>query len=350
MGVIAPEKGTKVKAETVGKRKGNLFFTLLFVLLMIIIPVVLIETLSSRAVKSAGTVEEVYEAESYTAAQTENPVESSTISSSVGDREEVESNKNVLNLMEHAAKYESDAEGFYGKTIQYDKRNNRYDLTGPVVDSAKILSRKEYVKLASVLLACDRDFGFQIAVLTVNSMKGEDIESFSMKHAEYWKLGESGKDNGVLVTVCMDDHSIRIETGYGTEGVLTDALCSRIIRRVIVPAFQSDRYGAGLLEAVENIAGIVLEDDSLVTVKNNSAEDSSDELPVIVIIIFMIIIVSIIISSTSGRGRRGRRGPMIFMGPTFTSSSKGFGGSSGGFGGFSGGGGHFGGGGASGHW
>ncbi len=75
------------------------------------------------------------------------------------------------------------------------------------------------------------------------------MEGFAVRAFEAWKLGDRGRDNGVLVVVSREDRKVRIETGYGNEGALTDAQAGRVIRGTIAPAFQRGEYGRGLYDA-----------------------------------------------------------------------------------------------------
>jgi uncharacterized protein len=86
----------------------------------------------------------------------------------------------------------------------------------------------------------------QIAVLTVPSLEGESLEDFSMRVAKTWKLGQKGKDNGVLLLIARDDRKMRLEVGYGLEGTLTDALCRRILDGAIRPRLRGGDYGGGV--------------------------------------------------------------------------------------------------------
>ena len=83
-------------------------------------------------------------------------------------------------------------------------------LSGPVNDYAAILSADEKETLESFLLALDRQTGVQIAVLTIPSLEGESLESFSLKTVEQWKLGQQGEDNGALLLVSLGDRAVRI--------------------------------------------------------------------------------------------------------------------------------------------
>ncbi|MFX8652960.1 TPM domain-containing protein, partial [Acinetobacter baumannii] len=85
----------------------------------------------------------------------------------------------------------------------------------------------------------------QVVVASFNHLQGDSLESFSVHLAQAWKIGSKQHDNGVLLLIIKDSHQIRIEVGYGLEGVLTDALSSVIIQNDIVPAFKQGHYDEG---------------------------------------------------------------------------------------------------------
>jgi uncharacterized protein len=125
-------------------------------------------------------------------------------------------------------------------------------LTGPVVDEAGLLAPADAGQLDALARAAwdlPADRRVQLQYLIVPSLEGDSIEDYAVRAFEAWKLGDKGKDNGVLVVVSRDDRKVRIETGYGNEGALTDAQASRIIRSTIAPAFRQQRYGEGLYQA-----------------------------------------------------------------------------------------------------
>lgn len=156
-------------------------------------------------------------------------------------------------------------------------KDGLYDWTGSfVLDAADILSAAQYGELAGYLMDLNDSTGVQIAVLTVPTTDGEPVHDFAVRHFEKWQLGQKGTDNGALLTIVMDSHDLDITTGDGTEGVLTDILCRRIIDDVLVPAFRGGTQGAGVISAVRNMAGIITQDDSLVTVSRagGAAEDA----------------------------------------------------------------------------
>jgi uncharacterized membrane protein YgcG len=112
-------------------------------------------------------------------------------------------------------------------------------LTGRVVDDAEILKPATRSALADKLKAHESRTTNQVVVLTERTLGNESIEEFATAAFADWKLGQRGKDNGVLVIVVPNDRRMRIEVGYGLEGTLTDVQAQRIIRNVMAPAFKA---------------------------------------------------------------------------------------------------------------
>jgi len=126
-------------------------------------------------------------------------------------------------------------------------------LTGRVVDEAKILSAAAKQNISQMSEQHEQATGNQVVVLTMPSLEGESIEGYATRVFDAWKLGQKGKDNGVLVIVAPNDRKMRIEVGYGLEGTLTDAGASRIIRETMTPQFKSGNYEAGIQAGVTAI-------------------------------------------------------------------------------------------------
>lgn len=124
-------------------------------------------------------------------------------------------------------------------------------LTGRVVDNAEILSADTRRRLTDTLRQHEQKSGNQVAVLTVPTIHGESIEEYAVRVFEQWKLGQKGKDNGVLVVIVPQDRRMRIEVGYGLEGVVTDAHASRIIRNVMTPRFRSGDFNGGTRQGID---------------------------------------------------------------------------------------------------
>ncbi len=224
-------------------------------------------------------------------------------------------------------------------------------LMGPVNDYAQLLTRNELQELNSYLYALDQKSDLQIAVLTIPSLEDENLEDYSIRVAEQWKIGQKGKDSGVIFVIAAQERKLRIEVGYGLEGLITDAQSNKIIRSVITPAFQQGEYGKGIRLGVKNIAGLALKDESLISQAIKEPEDSEDDSFSIPLVIFLIVVFLFGARFMPG----GLFWPLLFIssGGSSGRSSGSFGGSSGrgnGGSGFSGGGGRFGGGGSSGSW
>jgi len=123
-----------------------------------------------------------------------------------------------------------------------------------VHDEAHILSTAAIDQLENELKAHEDSTTNQIAVLIIPSLEGEVLEEYSIRVAhEVWKLGQKVNDNGVLLLIAVDDRKMRIEVGQGLEGVLTDALTSRIIRNEIAPHFREQNYDTGVKAGVDAI-------------------------------------------------------------------------------------------------
>ena len=130
-------------------------------------------------------------------------------------------------------------------------------LSGRVNDYAGILSPATVQHLSQLLKEHEDSTSNQVVVLTVTSLEGDVLEEYSMHVVENWKLGQKGKDNGVLLLVARDDRKVRIEVGRGLEGDLPDATCGAIIRKEIVPRFKEGDYDAGVTGGVEAILAAI---------------------------------------------------------------------------------------------
>lgn len=251
------------------------------------------------------------------------------------------------------------------------------ELTGRVVDLTGTLTPEQVLSLDRELASLEEQKGSQIAVLMVSTTEDEVIEDFSMRVAEAWKIGRKGVDDGILITIARDDRKVRIEVGYGLEGVITDATASRIIRERMAPAFRQGDFYGGIRAATTTIARLLEgealpppepETESATGINNGFFIGSAIGsfvmhwfLPTPVAIIAATLIFWVISIFTAGFSIANLLFLLVasFVGVSWyrfgggggISSSGGWSGS-GGFsgGGFSGGGGSFGGGGSSGSW
>jgi uncharacterized protein len=130
-------------------------------------------------------------------------------------------------------------------------------LSGRIVDEAGLLSPAVRDRISAMLKAHEAATGNQVAVLTLPTLQGESVEDYAVRVFEDWKLGQKDKDNGVLVLVVPQDRRMRIEVGYGLEGVLTDAAASRVIRDLMTPRFREGNYEVGIESGVTGILQVL---------------------------------------------------------------------------------------------
>lgn len=126
-------------------------------------------------------------------------------------------------------------------------------LQGRINDQAGMLSQETKLQLEQKLATFERDTSNQVAVLTVPSLQGDNIDTFSIRVADAWKLGQKGKDNGVLLILAQAEHKIRIEVGMGLQGVLPDITAGRIIRETMAPYLKAGNFDQGITAAVDSI-------------------------------------------------------------------------------------------------
>ena len=126
-------------------------------------------------------------------------------------------------------------------------------LTGRVVDLTATLDRAQQQAIAEKLAAFEKSKGSQGAVLLVPTLGTETIEEFATRVTDEWKLGRAGVDDGVLFVVAKQERRMRIQTGRGVQGVLTDALSRRIIAERVSPRFRAGDFAGGINDGVDAI-------------------------------------------------------------------------------------------------
>jgi uncharacterized protein len=130
-------------------------------------------------------------------------------------------------------------------------------LTARVTDLTGTLSAEQQTALEQKLAAFQSAKGSQLAVLIVPTTQPEDIFQYSVRVVEQWKLGRKKVDDGALLIVAKNDRRVWIQVGYGLEGVLTDALCSRIVAETITPAFRQGNFYGGIDAALEQMIKLI---------------------------------------------------------------------------------------------
>ena len=130
-------------------------------------------------------------------------------------------------------------------------------LKGRATDLTGTLKPEQVASLEQMLRSFEERKGSQIAVLMVRTTAPETIEQYALRVAEQWQVGRKKVDDGVVLVIAKDDRTVRIEVGYGLEGVLNDATASRIIREVIVPRFREGDFYGGISAAVERMIRVI---------------------------------------------------------------------------------------------
>lgn len=126
-----------------------------------------------------------------------------------------------------------------------------------ITDTTSTLNASRVQALTARLAQLEQETGAQIAVLMIPSTGSEAIEQYAVRAFESWKLGRQKVDDGILVVVAKDDRALRIEVGYGLEGVVTDAQAARIIRDQIGPRFAQGDFDGGVQAGVDSLVALV---------------------------------------------------------------------------------------------
>lgn len=130
-------------------------------------------------------------------------------------------------------------------------------LTGHIMDQTGTLNAAQKTSLEQALTEFEAKKGSQLAVLMVASTAPEEIEQFSLRVAEQWKLGRKKVDDGAILVIAKDDRALRIEVGYGLEGALSDLTSKRIISETILPRFKQQDFYGGITAGVGQIIRVV---------------------------------------------------------------------------------------------
>jgi uncharacterized protein len=130
-------------------------------------------------------------------------------------------------------------------------------LTARVTDLTGTLSADQQTALEQKLAAFQAAKGSQLSVLIVPSTQPEEIEQYSIRVVEQWKLGRKGVDDGALLIIAKNDRRVRIEVGQGLEGVLTDAMSNRIIDETITPDFRAGNFYGGIDAGLDQMIKLI---------------------------------------------------------------------------------------------
>jgi uncharacterized protein len=219
---------------------------------------------------------------------------------------------------------------------------------GRVSDYTGTLTGSQIQGLDGQLARFEQETTNQIAVVLIPTLGGDSLEDYSIRLAEKWQIGSRGRDNGVILLVVMQDRKVRIEVGYGLEGVLPDSLAGEIVRQEMAPLFRQGQFYQGILAGVNAIMAATKGE-----YRPTGGSGRSGSLSWFWTLFLALFLLSAMAGGFRRRSPYSRRGRGLMVGGPFWwggGFGGGFGGGGFGGGGFSGGGGGFGGGGASGGW
>jgi uncharacterized protein len=222
-----------------------------------------------------------------------------------------------------------------------------------VTDEARVIAPGLLAQLNQRLGAFEKATSTQIvAVVYPKLPEGAALDDYAQRLYSAWKIGTKKNSNGVLMLVFVQDRKMRIQPGYGLEGAMPDALCSRIIRETMVPAFRDGKYGAGLASGISAVMQATKGEYKGTGRKSDKPMTILDFLFSPLGFFLLVMIVLVVINRNRRDVGSGGISPGAAAATGFFIGGMGGGGSSGGgdSGRFSGGGGESGGGGSSGDW
>lgn len=208
-----------------------------------------------------------------------------------------------------------------------------------VNDFANVISNADEEKMQQQGEALFKECGAQVVVVTVKSLNGEDLESYSLNLARSWRIGSDKNDDGILLLLAVDERKVRIEVGYGLEGAFPDSKTGRILDTYGVDRFKKNDFSTGLAAVYDSLINEVYIEKGLDPADGYTPVEDYSLTTKEKVITYGIIALIVLAFIFTNRGKR-KRGFVYYGGGGFSGS-----GSSGG--GFSGGGGSFGGGGSS---
>jgi uncharacterized protein len=217
--------------------------------------------------------------------------------------------------------------------------------TGAVNDFANVISPEQRAAMEGLAREVLQKTGTAVVVVTVPTVGDRVVDDYATRLYETWGIGKKGEDKGVLILLAMKERRVRIETGYGVEGILPDGVVGEIIRLQVIPYMKQGDYGGGLLNAMTAVSDVIARNAGVTLTGRPQQQPQparpTGGVPVSPFTLILLAIVVLLMLFT----RTGRQIMALLLLSSFGGGGRGYGGgSSGGFGGFSGGFGGFGGG------
>jgi uncharacterized protein len=187
---------------------------------------------------------------------------------------------------------------------------------GRITDLANVIDAATEAELDRRLDRLEQQTSSEVAVVTVPSLGGVPVEDYAVRLFKEWGIGQAKSDNGVLVLVAPNEREMRIEVGYGLEGVLPDGLAGQIIRDSFIPRFREDDYNGGIRDGVARVVDVVEKQQVLTAEELAALNQSGDDMPEWLIIPFFGLFVTIGFGMI-GIGLRSKTGFPILFGSFF---------------------------------
>ncbi len=186
--------------------------------------------------------------------------------------------------------------------------------TGPVTDLVGVLDQRARQQLSGILDRVRERTGAEVAILVVPSTAPDTIDEYSIAIFDQWKIGQKGKDNGLLFLVAVQDRRMRITTGYGLEAILPDGKVGAIRDRAIIPLFRAGRYADGIMRGTEALADVLLGEGGGSTQGRHGSPAWSARAPgsrwtgALLALFVVLILFSVAVSAADRRTAAGGRG------------------------------------------
>ena len=224
--------------------------------------------------------------------------------------------------------------------------------TGAVNDFANVIPAAERDAMETLAREVLQKTGTAVVVATVPTVGDRTADDYATRLYEAWGIGKRGEDKGVLILLALKERRVRIETGYGVEGILPDGVAGEILRLHVIPHLKQGDYGKGLSNAMSAVSDVIARNAGVTLTGKPRMQPArpAGETPVspFTLMLFFIVVLLLLFTETGrhllalllfdGSGRSGRRyGGSYYGGGWGGGSSGGFGGFGGGFGGFGGG-------------
>jgi len=130
-------------------------------------------------------------------------------------------------------------------------------MEGKILDYAGVLNTKQKQNIFHLISSLERESGSQIAIITIDSLMGESIHSFSLRKANELRSDKNNADDRILITVVVQNKEINIHTGEGLNAIVKEEVARRIIREDMAPRFRKNRYGSGIFVAVSKMKKLI---------------------------------------------------------------------------------------------